>query len=69
MFLLAISLAFMAVGIILIYLLWGINKIEGQTLNATAFYMITNKKYKYLIDITTQSIRKMKKGDWKQSPL
>ncbi len=41
MFLLAISLAFMAVGIILIYLLWGINKIEGQTLNATAFYMIT----------------------------
>jgi len=42
MFLLAISLAFMAVGIILIYLLWGINKIEGQTLNATAFYMITS---------------------------
>ena len=42
MFLVAISLAFMAAGIILIYLLWDIQKIEGQTLNATAFYAITS---------------------------
>ncbi len=41
MFLVAISLAFMAAGIILIYLLWGAHKVEGQTLNATTFYIIT----------------------------
>ena len=41
MFLVAISLAFMASGIIMIYLLWGANKVEGQTLNATVFYAIT----------------------------
>lgn len=41
MFLVAISLAFMAAGIILIYLLWGVVKVEGQTLNATVFYAIT----------------------------
>jgi len=41
MFLLAISLAFTAAGIILIYLLWGVSKVEGQTLNATTFYIIT----------------------------
>ena len=41
MFLVAISLAFMAAGIILIYLLWGVAKVEGQTLNATVFYAIT----------------------------
>ncbi len=41
MFLVAISLAFMAAGIIIIYLLWGVTKIEGQTLNATVFYAIT----------------------------
>lgn len=42
MLLLAISLAFMAAGIILLYLLWDVNKVEGQTLNATAFYAISN---------------------------
>jgi amino acid transporter len=42
MFLVAISLAFMAAGIILLYLLWGVNKIDGQTLNATTFYAITD---------------------------
>ena len=42
MFLVAISLAFMAAGIILIYLLWGVNKVDGQTLNATVFYAITS---------------------------
>jgi len=41
MFLVAISLAFMAAGIIIIYLLWGVTKVEGQTLNATVFYAIT----------------------------
>ncbi len=41
MFLVAISLAFMAAGIILVYLLWDIQKVDGQTLNATAFYTIT----------------------------
>lgn len=41
MFLVALSLAFMAAGIILIYLLWGVEKIDGQTLNATSFYIIT----------------------------
>jgi len=42
MFLVAISLAFMAAGIILIYLLWGVTKVDGQTLNATVFYAITS---------------------------
>ena len=41
MFMVAISLAFMASGIIIIYLLWGVQKIDGQTLNATVFYNIT----------------------------
>ncbi len=41
MFLVAISLAFTAAGIILLYLLWGVNKVEGQTLNATTFYILT----------------------------
>ncbi len=41
MAMLAFSLAFMAAGIILLYLLWGAEKIEGQTLNATTFYAIT----------------------------
>jgi len=46
MFLVAISLAFMAAGIILIYLLWGVTNVDGQTLNATVFYAIT-KDLKY----------------------
>ncbi len=41
MFLVAVSLAFTAAGIILLYLLWGVTKVEGQTLNATVFYLIT----------------------------
>lgn len=41
MFLVAVSLAFMATGIILVYLLWGVSKMEGQTLNATVFYTLT----------------------------
>ncbi len=42
MFLVAISLAFMAAGIIIIYLLWNVEHVQGQTLNASAFYAITN---------------------------
>ena len=45
MFLVAISLAFMAAGIILLYLLWGVSKVPGQTLNATTFYAITEGWY------------------------
>ena len=37
----AFSLAFMAAGIIVMYLLWDVQKVEGETLNATAFKMIT----------------------------
>jgi amino acid transporter len=37
---LAFSLAFTAGGIILLYMLWGAEKVDGQTLNATAFGMI-----------------------------
>ncbi len=42
MFLVAVSLAVMAAGIIIVYLLWGVQKVEGQTLNATAFYTLTD---------------------------
>ncbi len=41
MFIVAVSLAFMAAGIIMIYLLWDVMKVSGQTLNATVFYTIT----------------------------
>ncbi len=41
MFMVAVSLAFTAAGIILLYLLWDVKKIDGQTLNATTFYLIT----------------------------
>lgn len=37
----AASLALVASGIIIMYLLWGVHKVEGQTLNATAFSMVT----------------------------
>ncbi len=37
----AFSLAFTAGGIILLYLLWGVQKVDGETLNATAFKLIT----------------------------
>ncbi|MDX1950473.1 MAG: APC family permease, partial [Rickettsiales bacterium] len=40
---LATSLAFMAMGTILIYLLWEVEKVDGQTLNATAFLSITEE--------------------------
>lgn len=37
----AFSLAFMATGIIMLYLLWDVDKVHGQTLNATTFAKIT----------------------------
>ncbi|MHB8536215.1 MAG: APC family permease [Sulfuricaulis sp.] len=37
MFYMALSLSFTAAGIILLYLLWQVRPVEGQTLNATAF--------------------------------
>jgi amino acid transporter len=40
MWYLAFSLAVTAGGIILLYMLWGAEKVDGQTLNATAFGMI-----------------------------
>jgi amino acid transporter len=41
MFLVAVSLSFMAAGIILLYLLWGVTRVPGETLNATTFRAIT----------------------------
>lgn len=40
MLLVACSLAFMAAGIIMLYLLWDVSKVDGQTLNATVFSKI-----------------------------
>ncbi|MBI1274766.1 amino acid permease [bacterium] len=40
MALVACSLAFMAAGIIMLYLLWDVNKVHGETLNATVFKRI-----------------------------
>lgn len=37
----AASLAFMAMGIILLYLLWNVTRVPGQTMNATVFGKIT----------------------------
>lgn len=41
MWAIAFSLAFTAGGIIVLYLLWNVQHVEGETLNATAFKMIT----------------------------
>ena len=41
MWAIACSLAFMAAGIIAMYLLWDVHKVDGETLNATAFKMVT----------------------------
>ncbi len=41
MWAIAFSLAFMAAGIIAMYLLWDVHKVDGETLNATAFKMVT----------------------------
>ena len=41
MWAIAFSLAFTAGGIIITYLLWDVSKVQGETLNATAFKLIT----------------------------
>lgn len=41
MWAIAFSLAFTAAGIISIYLLWDVQKVQGETLNATTFKLIT----------------------------
>ena len=41
MWAIAFSLAFMAAGIIAMYLLWDVHKVDGETLNATSFKMVT----------------------------
>lgn len=41
MMVVAASLAFMAAGIIMVYLLWEVERIPGQTMNATVFSKIT----------------------------
>jgi amino acid transporter len=38
----AFSLAIMAAGIILMYLLWDVQRVEGETLNASAFRAVTS---------------------------
>jgi hypothetical protein len=42
MFYMALSLAFTAAGIIVLYLLWNVRHVEGRTLNAVAFESIIN---------------------------
>ena len=54
MWAIAFSLAFTAGGIILTYLLWDVQKIEGQTLNATAFNLITADWEVFGFNISTE---------------
>lgn len=54
MWAIAFSLAFTAGGIILTYLLWDVQKVEGQTLNATAFNLITADWEVFGFNISTE---------------
>jgi amino acid transporter len=58
MFWVALSLAFTAAGIILLYLLWQATKVDGKTLNATVFYTITANSFlaEYGLDKITVAI-------------
>ena len=40
---LAVSLAFMAMGIVLVYLLWNVTPVQGQTLNAVVFGQLLDR--------------------------
>jgi amino acid transporter len=40
---LAVSLAFMAMGIVLLYLLWNVSAVEGKTLNAVVFGQVLDR--------------------------
>lgn len=50
----AFSLALVAAGIITMYLLWGVEKVEGETLNATAFKMVTANWEIFGINLSTE---------------
>lgn len=50
----AASLAFTAGGIITLYLLWDVQKVEGETLNATAFKLITENWVLFGVNISTE---------------
>lgn len=50
----AFSLAFTAAGIIAIYLLWDVQKVDGETLNATTFKLITQDWEIFGFNISTE---------------
>jgi amino acid transporter len=50
----AFSLALVAAGIITMYLLWGVEKVEGETLNATAFKMVTANWEVFGVNLSTE---------------
>ena len=54
MFYLACSLSLVAAGILLLYLLWDVNPVKGQTLNAVAFRSILHdwKYSEWIVTIT-----------------
>ena len=54
MWAIAASLAIVAGGIITLYLLWDVQKIDGETLNATAFKLITENWSIFGINISTE---------------
>jgi amino acid transporter len=56
MWAIAFSLAFMAAGIILMYLLWDVQKVEGQTLNATAFKAVTAQWELFGINLSNEMV-------------
>lgn len=56
MLLVALSLAFMAAGIIMLYLLWDAQKVEGETLNATVFGILLQGWQVFGVDISGAAI-------------
>lgn len=54
MWCIAASLAFTAGGIISLYLLWDVQKVDGETLNATAFKLITENWEIFGMNISTE---------------
>ncbi len=54
MWAIAFSLAIVAGGIITLYLLWDVQKVDGETLNATAFKLITENWEIFGINISSE---------------
>ncbi len=54
MWAIAFSLAFTAAGIIAIYLLWDVQKVDGETLNATTFKLISENWEIFGFNISTE---------------